>query len=249
MGKFKDIDNEMQTHDAGSGFQFSGAKIENLGASEYTLGVIIVDGSGSVSPFWDGIKKALRTVVEACRKNPRADNMMLRLVVFDHLVREVHGFKPLCDINDVDYDSLDLPGNTTALFDATYSGVRSAAEYGRLLVAQQYSVNAAVFVITDGADNVSKTSMKMVADVIQDARTSESLESIMPVLIGVNVDQNTGLNSYLEDFRDKAGFQQYVAIDKATPQNLAKLGGFVSQSISSQSKALGTGGASKSLSF
>ena len=70
----------------------------------------------------------------------------------------------------------------------------------------------------------------------------------MPVLIGVNTDTG-GLNQWLETFKNDAGFQQYVAIGDATEGALAKLGGFISQSISSQSQALNSGGPSKSLSF
>jgi len=106
-----------------------------------------------------------------------------------------------------------------------------------------------VFVITDGDDNGSKTSRKMVKDALADAKRKEALESIMPVLVGVNTDATTGLNSYLEEFKDEAGFQQYVAIPDATEKELAKLGGFISKSFSSQSQALGTGGPSQSLTF
>ena len=73
----------------------------------------------------------------------------------------------------------------------------------------------------------------------------------MPVLIGVGhaADEQSGLGPYLQSFKDEAGFQQYIFIDRADEKKLAKLGGFISQSISSQSQSLGTGGASKSLTF
>jgi len=116
------------------------------------------------------------------------------------------------------------------------------------LLASQYMSNAAVFVITDGMDNASKLPANEVQKALDDARTSEALESIMPVLIGVNTDAS-GLNAYLEAFQKEAGFQQYIAIGEATEAELAKLGGFISSSISSQSHALGTGGPSQSLSF
>ena len=50
-------------------------------------------------------------------------------------------------------------------------------------------------------------------------------------------------------FKHEAGFQQFVSIKKATEKELAKLGGFISKSISSQSQALGSGGVSQSLTF
>jgi uroporphyrinogen-III synthase len=87
-----------------------------------------------------------------------------------------------------------------------------------------------------------------VADAFQGGVTSESLESIVSVLIGVNT-QSGGLNDYLRELKKEAGFTQYVSIGKATAKELAKLGGFVSKSISSQSQALGSGSAGQSLSF
>lgn len=250
MPKFKEAgETEMETHAiGGSTFRFSAARIEHLGASEYTLGVVVVDCSGSVGPFARQIEAALQEVVRACRSNPRADNMMLRVVLFDDTVQELHGFKPLPDCNEADYTGAVFAGGATALFDAAYSAVRSATEYGRQLAASQFAVNAAVFVITDGQDNRSKVGPKTVADALQEARSSEALESVMPVLIGVNAAAGD-LDGYLTAFKDEAGFGQYVGIKDATERELAKLGGFISRSLSSQSKALGSGGGSASLSF
>jgi len=252
MGRFKDAtkSGDMETHTiGGSNFQFSAAKIETLGSAQQTLTTIVVDGSGSVGGFWEDIKAVIREVVRACRQSPRADSMMLRVVVFSDDVEEVHGLVPLQDCNDDDYDSMDMPGSLTALYDASYSAIKATTKYGRALTQKQYDVNGAVFIITDGGDNRSKTTPTMVKEALAEARTSEAMESIMPVLIGVNTDASSGLNSYLETFKNEAEFQQYVTIGEATPESLAKLGGFISRSISSQSQALGTGGPSKSLSF
>ena len=250
MGRFKDAGSgDMDTHQiGGSNFQFSAAKIENLGATEYTLATIVVDGSGSVDSFWTQIKAAIQEVVRACRMSNRADNLMLRVLIFDGHLSEFHGFKPLPDCNEADYTGIDLPGGLTALYDATYEATSATIEYGRQLTMAQFAVNGAIFIISDGGDNQSKTTPKMVKAALAEARNTEAMESLMPVLIGVNTD-SSDLNSYLETFKDEAEFQQYVAIGKATPKDLAKMGTFISKSISSQSQALGTGGPSKSLSF
>lgn len=239
----------METHAiGGSHFQFSGTRIEDLGASEYTLAIIAIDRSGSTSGFIREMEAAVAEVVKACRKSPRADNMMLRVVTFDSHLAEVHGFKPLPNCNEADYMNVLHPGGMTALHDAVYEAVKSAITYGKQLVARDYSVNAAVFVITDGQDNTSTCSAAMVKDALTEAVTSEALESMMSVLVGVGVGAG-GLDAYLDAFKNNAGFQQYVGIADANEKTLAKLGGFISASISSQSKALGSGGPSQSLSF
>ena len=238
---------DMQQHTTTSAYGFSATRIEDLGASEYTLGLILVDVSGSVSSFRKDIELCIKEIVKSCRQNPRADNMMLRLVAFDDKVAEYHGYKPLITCHESDYDGCIIIGGTTALYDATYNGVVSAAQYGEALCAQDFDVNAAIFVITDGMDNASKATRSMVGDALRAAITDENLESVVSVLIGVNTD-SSGLNQYLRDFQSDAEFTEYVSIKKASKSELAKLGGFVSRSISSQSKALGTGGAA-SLSF
>lgn len=240
---------DMENHGiAGSNYGFSAKRIDTLGASEYTLGLILVDVSGSVTNYRDDIEAAVKQVVRSCRHNPRADNMMLRLVIFDDNVSEIHGFKPLSECNERDYDGCIQIGGLTALYDATYNGVRSATQYGKALTEQDFDVNAAVFVITDGMDNRSKITRSLVGKALREAVTSEALESIVSVLIGVNTKAD-GLDDYLNKFQAEAGFTKYVAIENATEKELAKLGGFVSQSISLQSQALGTGGPSQALTF
>lgn len=248
MPKF--ADENMKSHKiGGSTFKFSATKMEALGASEYTLATVVVDVSGSMEPYYKDVEKVLKEVVESCRKSPRADNLMLRVVLFDTKVNELHGFRPLPDCNPADYDNCIPPGGMTSLFDATFTAVEATVQYGADLTKNDYQCNAVVFIISDGMDNQSKMPAKKVAEAIKKARTSEALESIMPVLIGVNTDATTGLNQYLESFKTEADFQQYVEIAKADAKTLAKLGGFISRSMSSSSQALGTGGPSKSLTF
>jgi len=232
----------------GTQYNFSGASIDSLGASEYTLGVIILDVSGSTGGMRADMEKALKAIVAACRSNPRADNMLLRVVMFDDSVVEVHGFKPLPDCAEADYDGvLGRSGGLTALFDACYTGVKSVTLYGEQLTKQDFDVNAAVFVVTDGGNNRGTATEKMVKEALAEAVQSEALESITSVLVGLNA--HGGLDQLLADVKTNCGFTQYVAIADANATTIAKLGDFVSRSISSQSQALGTGGPSHSLTF
>jgi len=240
----------MDTHGAdGTGYGFSAAKVEDLGASEYTLVGITADVSGSVHPFRDEIEACVKEVVRACVHSPRADNLMLRLVAFDNGIHEIHGFKPLTQCQPDDYNGVLMIGGTTALFDAAVNVTESVTRYGKDLVDQDFEANGIVFVITDGMNNAGKSTVDSLKKALERAVTSEALESMVSVLIGVNTDADSGLNQYLEDIHRDAGFTQYVAIGKANAKTLAKLADFVSRSISSQSQALGTGAPSQSLSF
>lgn len=229
-----------------STFHFSAVDLSTLGASEYTLVGITVDVSGSVDSFAADEERALGAVVEACRKSPRADNLMLRLTCFNHALREQHGFKLLQDCNPNDYQNVLQPFGSTALFDAAVDATDALARYGKELQANDFSANGILFVITDGCDNASAMTSGEVAKSIERIKHTEALESIVTILIGVNAGS---ASRQLADFAKQAGFTQYVDLGDVSPQKLAKLADFVSRSISAQSGSLGTGGPSQPLSI
>lgn len=229
-------------------FGFSGVRVENLGASEYTLVTIIDDTSGSTAFYKADMEACLKAIVESCAKSPRADNLMVRLVQFNQNVREVHGYKLLQDCNQGDYDNCLLCGGSTALYDAATNAIQATVAYATTLAKNDFTCNAIVFVLTDGDDNVSTETPTSVRKALEEATTGEHLESLVSVLIGVNVNNPT-LASYLQKFHADAGFTQYVPLGDASPNTLAKLASFVSRSISSQSQSLGSGGPSQPLTF
>lgn len=244
-------DANMETHNiGGTGFGFSAKRIGDLGASEYTLVEIAADATGSVSGWQDKIENVIKEVVKACRKSPRADNLLLRLVTFNTGigVQEIHGFKPLADCDVDKYTGTVHPGGATNLYDASFSCAGALNQYGKDLTSQDFAANGIFVVITDGDDNASKTTPSMLKDEIAKGVTGENLESTVSILVGVNV-TDPHMSQRLKDFHTDAGFTQYVEVDNASAAKLAKLADFVSRSVSSQSQALGTGGPSKALTF
>ena len=232
----------------GSQYGFSGTRIEDLGAAEYTLVTIAADVSGSVSSFKLEIEKCIQEIVRACRRSPRADNLMLRLVAFDSSIEEVHGFKPLTECPPDAYRGSLRAGGTTALYDASHNAIGAMTTYGRRLTDHDFDVNAILFVITDGADNASTQTAREVAKSIGAAVTGEHVESMVTILVGVNV-QAAQISTYLMDFSAKAGFTQYVELGDANAATLARLADFASRSIAVQSASLGTSAPSQSLTF
>ncbi len=226
-------------------FNFSATRMDELGATEYTLVTIALDKSGSVFSFEKELLDALKSVIESCKKSPRAENLMIRLIEFNHKLDEVHGFKLLSNINLNDYNEPDI-GGCTALYDALYSSIGATVTYAKNLTNQNFGVNGICFVITDGMDNNSKMTCSDIADYIRKVKIGESIESLFTVLIGINASE---CNQYLDELHNKAMLTQFVDIGAATPQKLAKLATFVSRSIVSQSQALGSGQPSQSLTF
>lgn len=241
-------DDAMQQHKLAGNFTFSGTRLDSLGATEYTLATIAVDETGSTGGFEGALKAMLEAAVHACKKSPRSDNLLLRVVYFSDKypngVKEVHGFKPLAEVDPAQYPML-VPGGMTPLCDATYSAVGAMNKYGAELKDQDFDANGIAFVITDGGENASVATMNMVKKELALSVTGEKLESMVSVLIGINAAQYRDI---LQKFQVNAGITQFIDAGDATPSKLAKLAAFIDQSISSQSQALGTGGPSQNIS-
>jgi uncharacterized protein YegL len=228
-------------------FGFSAVGLDDLGASEYTLVTIVADRSGSTQGFQQAMEKVLKELAKACVRSDRADNLMIRLVAFEDFAEEVHGFKLLSQINQADYDRVLYPGGMTALYDAAVDAIEATTNYAEVLAKQDYMTNGFVVVITDGMDNRSKMTPNKVKEALAKAVKSEFLESIMSILVAVNVGDSS-VKTALQDFNTTVGFTQYVELNDADEKTFARMACWLSQSVSSQSSALGKG-LSQSINF
>lgn len=242
------LDTDMQTHAIGRGFAFTGVRIEKLGATDYTLVTIGVDVTGSVEGFEDQLLEMIKKAVDGCRKSPRSENILVRVFLFSDRfkngISEVHGFKPLVEIDTGSYAAL-TSGGWTPLNDAAYSAIGATTKYAEAMHERDYESNGIFFLITDGAENASVASMKMVKDEFERAKRSEILESVISVLIGVN---NAQYKAAQEQFVREAGITHFIDVGDVTERKLAKLAAFVSTSVSSQALARGSGGPSQNIS-
>ena len=239
------FDDKTLTTGTVAGFHFSAVRPETLGASEYTLVTLVLDKTGSVHSFANDLFSIKKTVVDACRKSPRSDFLLLRVVEFNSAVDEVHGFRPLAEIDSADYVTPNC-GGMTALNDAVFAAVSATNAYGKTLADQDYLANGIVIIGTDGDDNASRTRVADLKAELAKGVKAEHLESLRTVLVGINAGQ---CRASLESFKNDAGLDQYVDVADASAQRLAKLADFVSRSISAQSQSLGTGGPSQALTF
>jgi len=233
-------------------FQYSAIKIEKLGATEYTLFTNVVDISGSVAPFKDQLRQCIIATVKACQKHARSENILYRLLLFNHQIYEVHGFKLLDEIDpENDYEEL-KPDGMTALFDATYDAVSATIEFGRRLTKQDFDVNGIVCIITDGMNNRGSMTPNEIKKKITVELAKEKIQSLITILVALhdpNLDWSDDVQVALSEFQVQAELTQFVDIGEATPAKLAKLANFVSESVSSQSTALSTGVPSQTLQF
>lgn len=235
----------------GGGYGYTGAKIEDLGAIEYTLVQLLIDESGSTSGFGTDMENCIKEIVQALQLCPRKDNLLFRVNYFNNNIREIHGFMPLDQIKESDYAGTVKSSGSTALFDSTDRVLSEMMDYGSKLGSKKFLYNGIIFVVTDGMDTGanggSTLTPKSVHNHLAKIVADETMESMMSILIGINPDQY--VQDGLKRCHAEMGFTQYVPMTEATKKSLAKLAKFVSQSVTSASAALGTGGPSKTLVF
>lgn len=227
------------------GFGFSAVRPEILGSTEYTLVTLVLDKTGSVIPFAAELFEIKKRVVEACRKSARADFILLRVIEFNSRIDEVHGFVPLPQVDASTY-TVPVCRGMTALRDAAVAAVSATTAYAKTLSDQDYLVNALVVIITDGDDNQSRLTMGDLQRELKQAVSGEHTESLKTILVAVNAKEN---GQMLQTFASEAKIDEYVDIGDASAKKLARLADFVTQSISSTSQSLGTGGPSAAITF
>jgi uncharacterized protein YegL len=239
--------NNMSMFTTPNQFNYSAVSINQLGATEYTLINILVDESSSVGAFKNELDDCLKVIIDACKKHPRSGNLLARVGTFSSRgIAEIHGFSAIAGIDTAKYNV--MPLGSTPLYDAALDAIQTTGSFAKTLTDQDYFVNGIFFVITDGEENCSgRATVGKIKSELASLRTSEALESVKSILIGVNVQGST--SAYLDDFKRDAGFDEYIALADASAGKLAKLAAWVSQSISSTSQALGSGGPSQSVSF
>lgn len=232
----------------GTSFEFSGAGMDRLQETGYTVVTVAVDVTGSTIDFADDLLEMVKSAVGACKRNRVINKrILLRVITFSTQVgvRELHGFVPLDDIDmATDYPPFN-PDGLTNLFDAVHAGVGAMVDYGADLIRNDYDCNGLFIVITDGANNQSQATTAMIKERITSLRRAESLESLMTIVIGINTRVYLQV---LEEFVAEAGLDIFIDAGNVTEEVLAKIAGFIESSSVETSTALGSGAPSKDIS-
>jgi len=243
---------EMMSFQVGQ-FAFTGAGLEKVAnySTQQTLATIMVDLSGSMGGFEDQVKKMLVLSVKSLKKLDYRDSIMLRVVYFSSRdsyssgIREVHGFTPIMDIDeDTAYFDIKAAGGTP-LNDVWTSSVAATISYGETLGNNEFLVNGIEICITDGCESgASRSTESDIKSANLEATTSEKLESNISILVGINSDN---CDRELEMFKNNAGIDHYLKAGDVNDKTIARLVGYISASVSSQSQAVGSGSPSQAV--
>ncbi len=210
-----------------SGFHYSAVRPERLQQRAYSLMTLAIDTSGSIAPLADTLRQTLNHLVRSAQQQPIAEHVLLRALGFDHTRREWHGFQPLREVSP--YGPLHTDGGT-ALYDATFDALNATVRYAKVLIDQGFSVNALLFVLTDGEDNQSRLCPQDIAQLVTQSRQRETPSRLRTALIGLNTRRGS-LHRQLQTFQRRAQLDDYLAVPDASPSRLAALGQLVGHQL------------------
>lgn len=234
----------------GTNYGYTAANVDELGSFENTIATGVFDESGSTSSFKKEMEVCIKEIIKSLRMSPCADKLIYRHIQFDDQMREHHGFKPLIECKESDYEGIWNGGGQTALYNTCVNVLESTKDYAKQHAERRYTVNGIVYVVTDGVNYLTSSASKTKEDVkksLEETIQSECLESMITILIGISSNQN--ILKELGELKDFIGFTQFIPIENANQKSLAQLANFISKSVVSQSQALGTGGPSQSQTF
>lgn len=228
-----------------TGGNFTGLKIGHQDmAFENTVATGLLDESGSTTSFAQDMEGAVGEIIKSLRDSPQSDHLMYRHCHFGTNFREHHGYTPLSKLNPGDYNGCYSPGGATHLYDSCVQVIEATQVYGEEMMKKKYQCNGFIYIITDGCDYGSTFQIPDVRDALANAVASESLDSLMTILIGVNIGS---YQQKLEDFKNKAGLTQFITLENANSKSLAKLANFIASSMMVQSQSIRTGSPSQPL--
>jgi hypothetical protein len=225
------------------GFEYRGTNLDDLMSDRYTLATLVLDESGSTHSYAASMENTVKEIIKALRHSPVKDNLLYRQLHFGTNLREFHGFKQLHECNEADYDGCYVDGGRTSLYDSAVNAIESTVAEAQRLAGQQLMSNGIIVIMTDGCDYGSTLKMNNVKESLAKAVSNEELESLITLLLGVNLNEP----ARLEEFHKEVGFTRFDWIDNVDEKSLARIIGFISKSIVSQSKHLGSGGPSQQI--
>lgn len=212
----------------GNGYDYANFNPENIETDETINAVFVIDTSYSIKSFVQNLNDVFNDFVQTMQKSHVSKKLMASIVTFDETVRVVNGFQPISNIGVQDFGT--KLGSATSLYDAVSFATTNALNYRKDQENSGVNCKTLLFVITDGEDNNSNDSdARDTKKLISDFKNSEKgAFTFTTIMFGV------GNGSKFQVAKDAMGIDHLGQIG-TTSEDLKKMIGFVSQSISSVS--------------
>lgn len=213
-------------------YDFGNYNPNEVTVEETINAVFVIDTSSSVSSYAPELNKALNEFTARMQKSHAADKLFVSVIEFNSNINVVSGFRPISEMQPTDITP--RIGGLTALYKACDTGLKNAIDYRKDLENAGVNCKTLLFIITDGEDNasggVTADHVKLkITDLMKEERNFFSFESI---LFGV------GSDAEFTKAQTEMGIGHLAKVG-TTADEIRKMIGFISQSITSVSSGQG----------
>jgi uncharacterized protein YegL len=220
-----------------SSVAFANFDVSSVTADDLILVTLLIDKSGSVEQFVDDLKQALDGFVNEIAKSHVSDRVLVQTILFNEKPEIVHGFKPITEVAPFSINTRGM----TAMYDATRFALANAIDYKNDLTQQGLTAKSLVFILTDGADNASKSKPIELRKIINDIYTNEQFSNEFTIMaFGLGDAAN-----FEQIFLGMGIKKDLIATVGVDAKSLRSMIGFISSSVSSS----GSGSVPTSVSF
>jgi len=237
-----------------TGFRFTAPPLAVFEEQRYTIVGVTTDQSGSIYK----VRGDLFTMNEQIDTDLKAGAGKHTIIVrrtaftshFPNNVREQHGFLPALAVDpNTHFPIVNSHGEYggTPLADGVMETILAAKEQAMQLITVQGVplVNLALAFLTDGGETGSRYTPSDIKAAIEQILAEGEIESIVTILVGVDCPVGHLNRQRLEDFQQAAGLSKFIPFEDMTPGAFGQVARVISQTFTSSSQALGSGGPSK----
>lgn len=165
----------------GAHFQAAlGTPAADVNASEVTLFNILVDNTGSLSPYTQEVIDGVNLCLDALTGSKQKDSIFISVRYYDSIL---NAFCALEDADHLDNHNYRASLGRTPLFDGALELLGVTAAKTQEFAGNGVPVRSVSVIVTDGADNASKHKAADVAQVVKDLLRAET-----HIIAGMGID-------------------------------------------------------------
>jgi len=214
-------------------FGFDNLDPANIQSADVINVVIVADTSTSVDRYAAEFSKAYNDMKNDLKTSHVSNQLFWSVAEFNDDITNQTGFQPIASVPDRNFQC----GGSTALYRTTLTCLKNALNYRRVLEDSAINCKTLIFVITDGDDMENASGKRAAAEVkklVQELNQEErNFGSFTSILCGVGDNPKM-----FENAKNEMGFEHLVVVGD-TPDQIRKMIGFISMSISSTASGQG----------
>ncbi|MEI7554694.1 VWA domain-containing protein [Candidatus Chlorohelix sp.] len=142
----------------------NGVGLDQIDSDDVTLVAVVLDESGSMSPYRQSVIEGFNQMLEALRESRMPESILLSTWAFSANPRLLFSYTPVTGLNGISEADFN-PDSNTALYDTLLHVMTGMVAYGQMLRDNGVRTRGIIVVFSDGEDNTSKATNQQVLTV------------------------------------------------------------------------------------